>query len=58
MDEISVEYSVEWELAEETEVLGGNMPNKSHMIWSGIEAGQLQWEAGDYRLSYGIRKIQ
>jgi hypothetical protein len=48
-----VEYSVEWELEGEAEVLGENMPqcrfvhNKSHMTWSGLESGPPQWEVGD-----------
>jgi hypothetical protein len=42
---VSVEQSVEWELAGGTEVLGENLPqchfihHKSHMTWPGIEAG-------------------
>jgi hypothetical protein len=50
---MSMEYLVEWELAGETEVLGGNLPqfhfiyHKSHMIWRGIEPGQPRWEASD-----------
>jgi hypothetical protein len=41
-----VEHSVEWELAGETKVLGGNLPqchlvhHKSQMNWPGIEPGQ------------------
>jgi phage-related protein len=40
---MSVEQSVEWELAGETEVLGENLPqrhfvhHKSHMNWRGLE---------------------
>jgi hypothetical protein len=49
---MSVEQSVEWELAEETEVLGENLPHyhfghhKCHMIWPGTEPGLPRWEAG------------
>jgi hypothetical protein len=52
----SVEQSVERELAEETEVLGGNLPqhhfihHKSLMTWPGIEPGQPRWEAGEWPL--------
>jgi hypothetical protein len=48
-----VEQSVESELAGETEVLGGNLPQchfiylKSHMTCPGIEPGPPRWEAGD-----------
>jgi hypothetical protein len=52
---MSVEESVEWELAGETEVLGENLPqchfvhHKSHMTWPGIEPGKPVTN----RLSYG-----
>jgi hypothetical protein len=44
---------MEWELAEETEVLGENLlkyyfvQNKSRMTLPGLEPGQPLWEAGD-----------
>jgi hypothetical protein len=50
---ISVEQSVKRELAEETEVLGENLPQRHfvhhipHMAWPGIEPGPLRWEASD-----------
>jgi hypothetical protein len=50
---MNVEQSMEWELAGETEVLGGNLPqrhfvhHKSHMTWTGIEPWPQLWEAGD-----------
>jgi hypothetical protein len=50
---ISVEQSVEWELAGETEVLGENVPqnhfvrHKLHMTWLGLEPGPPRWETGD-----------
>jgi hypothetical protein len=56
---MSVEQSVEWELAGETEVLAENLSqchfvhHKSHMTWHGLEPERPQWEASDNRLSYG-----
>jgi hypothetical protein len=50
---MSVDQSVEWELAGEAEVFGGDVPqcnfvhHKSHMTWPGLEHGQPRWEAGD-----------
>jgi hypothetical protein len=50
---MSVEQSVEWELAGETEVLGRNLSqrhfvhHKFRMTLSGIEFGLPGWEAGD-----------
>jgi hypothetical protein len=50
---MSVEWSVEWELAGETEVLGENLSqchfvhHKSRMTWPGIEPGPPGSEAGD-----------
>jgi hypothetical protein len=50
---MSVEQSVEWEFARETELLGENLPqchtvhHKSHMTWPGLELGPPRWEAGD-----------
>jgi hypothetical protein len=41
---------VEWELEEETEVLGENLPqyhfvhHKFHMTWPGLEPGLTRWE--------------
>jgi hypothetical protein len=52
-DDDDVKQSVEWVLAEETEVLGEIMSeyhfvhHKSHTICPGIEPGQPRWEAGD-----------
>jgi hypothetical protein len=48
---MSVEQSVEWELAGETEVLGINLPqynivhHKSHNTWPGLELGQPRLDA-------------
>jgi hypothetical protein len=50
---MSVEQSVKWKLAGETEVLGENLPqhhfvrHKSHMTWPGMEPGPPRWEADD-----------
>jgi hypothetical protein len=50
---MTVEQSVECELAGEAEVLGENLPqchfvhNKSHMTLPGLESGPPRWEAGD-----------
>jgi hypothetical protein len=50
---MSVEQSVEWELAGENEVLGENLPqrhffyHKSHMTTRGLQPGQPRWEASD-----------
>jgi hypothetical protein len=47
------EQLVEWELAGETEVLGGDPPqfpfvhHKSQNIWPGIEPGSQSWETGE-----------
>jgi hypothetical protein len=49
---MSVEQSVEWKSAEETEVLEENLSqchlfhHKSHMTCPGIEPGLPRWEAG------------
>jgi hypothetical protein len=51
---MNVEQSVEWELAEETKILGENLPqchfvhHKSHITWPGLERGQPLWEADDW----------
>jgi hypothetical protein len=50
---MSVEHSVEWELAGETEVVGENLiqchfvHHKSHMTWAGLEPGPPRWETSD-----------
>jgi hypothetical protein len=50
---MSVEQSVEWELAEETEVLGENLAqchfvhHNFHMTWLGLEPDPPRWEARD-----------
>jgi hypothetical protein len=47
---MSVRKSVEWELAEETKVLGENLPqwqffhHKYHMTWSELEPEPTRWE--------------
>jgi hypothetical protein len=52
---MNMEQSVEWELAEETDVLGENLPqrhfvhHKSYMTWPVLEPGPPT-----NRLSYGI----
>jgi hypothetical protein len=48
---MSVEQSMQWELAGETEVLGENLPyfvhHKLHMTWLGLEPGSPMLETGD-----------
>jgi hypothetical protein len=50
---VIVEKLVERRLAEETEVLGGNLPqrhfvhHKSHMTIPGFEPGPQRWEASE-----------
>jgi hypothetical protein len=50
---INMEQLVEWELAEEIELLGEKLPKfhfvhyKSHMTWTEIEIKPPKWEAGD-----------
>jgi hypothetical protein len=50
---MNVEQSVEWELAEENEVLGENLTqfhfvhHISHMTWPRLEPGPPLWEDGD-----------
>jgi hypothetical protein len=50
---VMVKQVVEWSLAEETQVLGENLPqlhfdhNKSHMTGPGLEPGPPLWEASD-----------
>jgi hypothetical protein len=56
---MSVEQSVEWELAGKTEVLGENLPqryfvhHRSHMTRPGIEPGRRGGKPATNRLSYG-----
>jgi hypothetical protein len=50
---VIVEQLVEWKVAEETEVLGENLPQghfvhqKSHMTRPGLEPRPPWWEASD-----------
>jgi hypothetical protein len=50
---MSVDQSVEWELAGETDVLRENLPqyhfvhNESHMTWTVLEPVPPPWEADD-----------
>jgi hypothetical protein len=50
---VIVEQLMEWSLAGETEVLGGNLAqrhfvhHKSHMTRPGLEPGPPRWEASD-----------
>jgi hypothetical protein len=56
---------VEWELTEETEILGVSLPqchfvlHKSHMTWPGIKPGPLWWEAAEYEvLKASLNKLR
>jgi hypothetical protein len=55
---MSVEQSVEWELAGETEELVENIPHchfvhhNSHMIWLGSNSGRRGGKPATNRLSY------
>jgi hypothetical protein len=59
---VSVKQSVEWELAGETEVLGGNLPqchfvhHKSHMTWPDVvlNQGRRDEKPVTNSLSYGM----
>jgi hypothetical protein len=63
-----IDNLVEWRLAEETEVLGGNLPqrhfvhHKSHLTTPGSNPGRRCGKPATNRLSYGaaifIRKFQ
>jgi hypothetical protein len=50
---MSMEQSVEWELAGEIKVLGENLPQRHYIqyelyvTWPGLEPGAPRWEAGD-----------
>jgi hypothetical protein len=50
---MSVEQSMEWEVAGEAEVLGENLSQchfvhqKSDVTWPGLEPGPPRWEASD-----------
>jgi hypothetical protein len=56
---MSVEQSVEWKLAGETEVLGENLPqclsvhHKPYLTWPGLEPGRRGGKLATNRLSYG-----
>jgi hypothetical protein len=56
---MSVEQSVEWELAGETEVLGENLHqchfinHKSQMTWPALEPGRRDGKQATNRFSYG-----
>jgi hypothetical protein len=56
---VIVKQLVEWRLAEETEVLGENLPqrhsvhHKSHMTRLALEPGRRVWKPATDRLSYG-----
>jgi hypothetical protein len=58
-DMMSVEQSVEWELAGETEVLGENLPqchfvhHKTHMTWPGSNPDRSGEKPMTNHLSYG-----
>jgi hypothetical protein len=60
---MSVEQSVEWELATETEALGENIPqchsvhHKSHMTWPKIEYSPRVGKLTINRLRYGTASV-
>jgi hypothetical protein len=60
---MNVKQSVEWELAGETEVLGGSLPQchfvhqKSHKTWPGRNPGSRGGIPGTSHLSYGTALV-
>jgi hypothetical protein len=57
---VILQQLVEWRLAEETKVLGENLPqyrfvhHKSHMTWPGSNPGRRGGKPATGHLSYGV----